>query len=541
MRSGIKRNFLTGLGTGLMWFCLYNGFALGIWYGVKLILQSEDNHDHIYTIGSMVIVFWGVTGCGWHLGYIAPHIEAIQIARGTARTVFDIIDRKSVIDVSAQSGERLKNLEANIQFKNLVFSYPLRPEVLVLKDFNLEIKSGETVALVGPSGCGKSTVIQLIQRFYDTQSGHIFIDGTDIKNMNVGWLRQQIGVVGQEPVLFDTSIAENICLGSKKLISRDDIQRAAIEANCHEFIEKLPEKYDTYVGDRGAQLSGGQKQRIAIARALIAQPKILLLDEATSALDLQSEQLVQTALDRASKGRTTIIVAHRLSTIINSDRIIFIENGRVVESGSHLELMAKEGHYYRLVTTQKAVAKKVDPIEMTEQQIYKRSTTVSSAPDSLLGKDVNKNYESDEEILKEFSQMRILRLLWIDKWCVLIGLLCSMLFGLVVPGYAYIFGSLVEVFASSQDHDFIYKNSVKYALGFVGLAVGTAFAATLQISMFGIASERLTMRLRKMAFSSILRQEIGWFDKTENSTGSLCSRLSSDAANIQGVCYSPIP
>ena len=457
-------------------------FALGIWYGVKLIIQSENENNSVYTIGSMVLIFWGVTGCGWHMGYIAPHFEAIQIARGTARTVFDIIDRKSNIDISDKSGHKLKNLEANIEFKSGAFSYPLRPEVLILNDFNLKIKSGETVALVGPSGCGKSTVIQLIQRFYDTQRGDVFIDGMNIKNINVGWIRQKIGVVGQEPVLFDTTIAQNICLGSKQeIILKEDIERAAIEANCHEFIEKLPQKYDTYVGDRGAQLSGGQKQRIAIARALIARPKILLLDEATSALDLKSEQLVQTALDRASKGRTTIIVAHRLSTIINSDRIIFIENGRVVESGSHSELMAKKGSYYRLVNAQKREAKTVDPLNQIEEEIFKRSTTVSSASDSMLGKEVNQLVDSEEQILKDFSQMRILRLLWTDKSYVLIGLLCSTLFGLVVPAYAYIFGSLVEVFATSQDHDVIYNESVTYAICFVALAIGTALTATLQV------------------------------------------------------------
>jgi ATP-binding cassette subfamily B (MDR/TAP) protein 1 len=316
-----------------MWLCLYCGFGLGIWYGVKLIILSEENNDDLYTIGKMVIVFWCVTGCGWNLGYIAPHLEAIQIARGTARSVFDIIERQPLIDISSQKGEKIKNnFQTNIEFKGIHFNYPLRPEVKILNDFNLRIKSGETVALVGPSGCGKSTIIQLIQRFYDTNSGDVLIDGKRIKDLNVEWLRQQIGVVGQEPVLFDTSIAENIRLGSKeKTISKEDIERACIEANCHEFIDKLPEKYETYVGDKGAQMSGGQKQRIAIARALISKPKILLLDEATSALDLQSEHLVQSALDRASKGRTTIIVAHRLSTIINSDRIIFIENGKVLE------------------------------------------------------------------------------------------------------------------------------------------------------------------------------------------------------------------
>ncbi len=485
MKSGIRRNFITGLGQSIMWSCLYSGFALGIWYGVKLIIDSRESHNELYTIGTMAIVFWCVTGCGYKLGHAAPHFEAIQIARGTAVTVYNIIERKPLIDSSSSDGEKIKNLEANIEFRDIDFSYPMRPEVKILKGFNLKIKSGETVALVGSSGCGKSTIIQLIQRFYDPQVGSVLIDGKNLKDLNIGWIREQIGVVGQEPVLFDTTITENIILGSNQhSIDQKDIELAAIEANAQEFIEKLPKKYETYVGDRGTQLSGGQKQRIAIARALICKPKLLLLDEATSALDLQSEQLVQTALDRASKGRTTIIVAHRLSTIINTDRIIFIENGEVKEVGSHTELMAKKGLYYNLVIAQQTKSKDIDydlnlNDRYNEKFVSKRTTTVDSDPGSL-GFDYMDLTEK-EQILKEFSQMRILRMLAKDKFYIIIGLFCSLLYGLVTPAYAFIFGSLVEVFAENDDNDIIYKESVKYALFFVALAVGVGLTSLTQV------------------------------------------------------------
>jgi len=361
----------------------------------------------------------------------------------------------------------------------------LRPEVKILKSLNLKIKSGETVALVGSSGSGKSTIVQLIQRFYDPQIGSVLIDGKDIKDLNLGWIRQQIGVVGKEPVLFDTTIAENITLGSKQQsIDKIDIEFAAIEANAQEFIEKLPQKYETYVGDRGAQLSGGQKQRIAIARALISKPKILLLDEATSALDLQSEQLVQTALDRASKGRTTIIVAHRLSTIINSDRIIFIDSGEVKESGSHTELMARKGSYYNLVIAQQTQSKDEDQYSIEEQRerlLSERTNTIDSDPNSLLAKQVNDSNDP-EAVLKQFSQMRLLRLLAIDKTYVLIGLLCSALYGLATPAYAFIFGSLVEVFAENDENDIIYDESIKYALYYLALAAVVGLSSMTQVT-----------------------------------------------------------
>ena len=217
--------------------------------------------------------------------------------------------------------------------------------------FNLKVEVGKTYALVGPSGCGKSTVVQLLQRFYDPNRGVVLVGGKDVRSLNVKWLRQHIGVVSQEPVLFDTTIAENILYG-KEGATIEEMKDAAKNANAHDFISKLPNGYDTFVGEGGTQLSGGQKQRIAIARALIRDPKILLLDEATSALDTESESIVQQALDNARTGRTTIVIAHRLSTIQNADVIASIESGKVFEKGTHLELMDKGGLYYELVTAQ---------------------------------------------------------------------------------------------------------------------------------------------------------------------------------------------
>lgn len=225
----------------------------------------------------------------------------------------------------------------------------------MLDGFNLSVNAGQTFALVGASGCGKSTVIQLLQRFYDPNSGEVLVGGRDIRTFNIKWLRHHIGVVSQEPVLFDSTIAQNIMYG-KEGATEEEMKQAAINANAHDFISKLPDGYNTLVGEAGIQLSGGQKQRVAIARALIRDPKILLLDEATSALDTESESIVQQALDRARAGRTTIVIAHRLSTIQNADVIASVEDGRVVEMGTHSELMDKGGLYYELVTAQVMLA-----------------------------------------------------------------------------------------------------------------------------------------------------------------------------------------
>ncbi|CAF4325445.1 unnamed protein product, partial [Adineta steineri] len=234
-----------------------------------------------------------------------------------------------------------------------------RQEAPILNKLSLKFPSGKTVALVGASGCGKSTTIQLIQRFYDPEHGQVLLDGRDIKTLNVAWLRSQIGIVSQEPVLFTGSIEENIRFGNPNATD-DEVQAAAKMANAHEFIMDLPENYKTTSGDK---LSGGQKQRVAIARALVSKPKILLLDEATSALDNTSERVVQDALDRAKEGRTTIVIAHRLSTIRNADLIVGLERGQVIEAGNHDDLMAKKGLYYELVTaqTQKEKEKEVEP------------------------------------------------------------------------------------------------------------------------------------------------------------------------------------
>ncbi|XP_061530026.1 ATP-dependent translocase ABCB1-like isoform X5 [Phycodurus eques] len=346
-KMGVERSISSNLIMGFTFMLMYLSYALAFWYGSTRIL-SEDKE---YSLGTVLTVLFTLLAGTFALGQTSPNLEAFVIAQGAAHQLYTIIDRKPPIDSSSESGFKPDSVNGNIEFKNIHFNYPSRPGVKVLNNMSLSVKSGQTIALVGSSGCGKSTTIQLLQRFYDPQEGSISIDDHDIRSLNIRYLRGMIGVVSQEPVLFATTIAENI-RGGRTNVTQHELEQAAKEANAYDFIMNLPDKFETLVGDRGTQMSGGQKQRIAIARALVRQPKILLLDEATSALDSESETIVQAALDKVRLGRTTIIVAHRLSTIRNADMIAGFQHGEVVELGTHSQLMGKKGVYHTLITMQ---------------------------------------------------------------------------------------------------------------------------------------------------------------------------------------------
>jgi ATP-binding cassette subfamily B (MDR/TAP) protein 1 len=274
-------------------------------------------------------------------------------AKQAAQELKILFDRKPTIDSWSEDGARLESVEGHIELRDVHFRYPTRPEQPVLRGLNLTVSPGQYIALVGASGCGKSTTIALLERFYDPLAGGIFVDGKEISSLNINDYRSFIALVSQEPTLYQGTIRENVLLGAdREDVPDSEIEFACREANIYDFIMSLPDGFSTVVGSKGSMLSGGQKQRIAIARALLRDPKILLLDEATSALDSESEHVVQSALDKAAKGRTTIAVAHRLSTIQKADIIYVFDQGVIVEHGTHAELMAKNGRYSELVNLQ---------------------------------------------------------------------------------------------------------------------------------------------------------------------------------------------
>ncbi|ELW61688.1 Multidrug resistance protein 2 [Tupaia chinensis] len=444
---GLKKAIASKLSLGAVYFFMHGTYGLAFWYGTSLIINGEPG----YTIGTVLAVFFCVIHSSYCIGAAAPHFETFTIARGAAFNIFQVIDK-------------------------------------ILKGLNLKIKSGETVALVGPNGSGKSTTIQLLQRLYDPNDGSITVDETDIRAFNVRHYREQIGVVSQEPILFGTTISNNIKYG-RDGVTDEEIEKAAKEANAYDFIMEFPNKFNTLVGEKGAQMSGGQKQRIAIARALVRNPKILILDEATSALDTESESVVQAALEKASKGRTTIVVAHRLSAVRSADLIVTIKDGMVVEKGTHAELMAKQGLYYSLAMSQDI--KTAD--EQMESMTYSTERNTGSVPLYATS--------SIKSVFTGQSEERIHHEMFED-----------------------------------DDKATLKHDAETYSMIFVILGVICFVSYFMQGLFYGRAGETLTMKLRQLAFKAMLYQDIAWFDDKENSTGALTTILATDIAQIQGVC-----
>ncbi|KAK2488631.1 hypothetical protein MC885_007996 [Smutsia gigantea] len=543
-RIGIKKAITSNISIGVAFLLIYASYALAFWYGTSLVLSNE------YSIGQVLTVFFSVLVGAFSIGQTSPSIEAFANAKGAAYEIFRIIDNKPNIDSYSNNGHKPDTIKGNLEFRNVHFSYPSRKEVKILKGLNLKVQSGQTVALVGNSGCGKSTTVQLLQRLYDPTEGMVSIDGQDIRTINVRYLREIIGVVSQEPVLFATTIAENIRYGREN-VTMDEIKKAVKEANAYDFIMKLPNKFDTLVGERGAQLSGGQKQRIAIARALVRNPKILLLDEATSALDTESEAVVQEALDKAREGRTTIVIAHRLSTVRNADVIAGFDDGVLVEKGSHDELMKEKGVYFKLVTMQTRgnevelendigeSKSETDALEMSPKDsgsslLRRRSTckSIHSPP----GQDRKlSTKEALDENVPLVSFWRILKLN-ITEWpYFVVGILCAIVNGGLQPAFAVIFSRIVGVFTKNEDPETKRNNSNMFSLLFLILGIISFTTFFLQGFMFGKAGEILTKRLRYMVFRSMLRQDVSWFDDPKNITGALTTRLANDASQVKGA------
>uniref|UniRef100_A0A4W5N3K4 ABC-type xenobiotic transporter n=1 Tax=Hucho hucho TaxID=62062 RepID=A0A4W5N3K4_9TELE len=519
---GIKKAITTNVSMGFTQFVIFGTYALAFWYGTKLSVDEPEN----YTIGKTITVFFSVMIGAFSLGQGAPNLEAIAKARGAAYEVYNTIDQPRPIDSSSKEGHKPDCVEGDIEFKNIHFSYPSRKDVKILQGVNLTVPRGKTIALVGASGCGKSTTIQLLQRFYDPDSGEITLDGRDIRTLNVKWLRENMGIVSQEPVLFGTTIAENIRYGREDATD-EDIERAVREANAYDFISKLPDKLNTMVGERGAQLSGGQKQRIAIARALVKNPKILLLDEATSALDTQSESVVQAALDKARAGRTTIVIAHRLSTIRTADVIAGFSNGEMVEQGTHRELMAKKGVYYSLVMQQDLDYVLYDSSDMDELEVvneegienggFERNSISSGRVEMKPTKKKSKKSKKDKKEAPDVPFTRILALNKPEWPYMLVGTLSSLVGGAVYPCVAIIFAKIIGVF-SEVDPEVKRQKTMMFSLLFL-LIGGVAF---------------VTYFLKNLAKMHSL-QEIGWFDDHNNAVGVLTTRLATDASLVKGA------
>ncbi|XP_074641096.1 uncharacterized protein LOC141898859 isoform X2 [Tubulanus polymorphus] len=342
-KVGKSLSIAQGSFDGAIGFMAYGAICLVLWYGGKLVNEGTVSPG---TLTSFLLYTLQIAMA---FAMVSSLYGDFMQAVGASVRIFTLLDR--IPKVPSEGGiYPQEKLVASVDFRSVRFTYPSRPETEVLKGVTFSVQPGEVVALVGPSGGGKSTIVSLIERFYDPDSGSVSIGGMSVSSLNPKWFRQHMSMVSQEPTLFACSIKENIAYGREA--TDDEIIEVAKKANAHEFISTFDEGYKTTVGERGVRLSGGQKQRIAIARALIMNPSILLLDEATSALDAESEHLVQEAIDRAMKGRTVLVIAHRLSTVRNANKVIVIEKGSIVEQGTHEELIAKKGVYKKLVLRQ---------------------------------------------------------------------------------------------------------------------------------------------------------------------------------------------
>ncbi|MBP7064432.1 ABC transporter transmembrane domain-containing protein [Ferrovibrio sp.] len=343
--TAVRRTRARASLTALVMLLVFGAVNAVMWIGGKAVFAGEMSGGEL-----SAFVFYAVIGAA-AVGALSEVWGDVQRAAGAAERLMQLLGTEPGLPVPAQPLQLPARASGQVQFDAIRFAYPARPGSAAIDNLSLDIAAGETVAIVGPSGAGKTTLFQLLQRFYDPQGGTIRIDGLDVRRLDPVAMRRQIGLVAQEPVIFGASVAENIRYGRPEA---DDaaIRAAAEAAAAHGFIQALPQGYDTYLGERGVRLSGGQRQRIAIARALLRDPPILLLDEATSSLDAESERKVQLALERLMRGRTTLVIAHRLATVQKADRIVVMEKGRIVASGRHDSLMREGGLYARLARLQ---------------------------------------------------------------------------------------------------------------------------------------------------------------------------------------------
>ncbi|KAH6681549.1 P-loop containing nucleoside triphosphate hydrolase protein [Halenospora varia] len=574
-KFGYKVKFALGIMVGGMFMVIYLNYGLAFWMGSRFLVDGEIGLSAILTILMSIMIG------AFSLGNVAPNAQAFTTAISAAAKIFNTIDRVSPLDPSSDAGEILEHVEGTIELRHIKHIYPSRPEVTVMQDVSLVIPAGKKTALVGASGSGKSTIVGLVERFYDPVGGNVYLDGHDVSTLNLRWLRQQISLVSQEPTLFGTTIFENIRHGligtkfenEKEEKYRELVIEAAKMANAHDFISALPEGYETNVGERGFLLSGGQKQRIAIARAMVSDPKILLLDEATSALDTKSEGVVQAALEVAAAGRTTITIAHRLSTIKDADNIVVMTQGRIVEQGTHNELLAMKSAYYNLIEAQKiAETNPLTPeeeaaIDAKDNELVRKMSTKSGPgfmedPDdkniaNKLNRTQSEKSQSSLALMRRKSGVEQHDSLWSlikliasfnkKEWpLMMVGLFFSVICGGGNPVQAVFFAKEIISLSSPLTNPVTgapipgVKSQIRsdvdfWSLMYLMLAFVQFIAFCGQGIAFAFCSERLIHRVRDRAFRTMLRQDIEFFDKDENTAGALTSFLSTQTTHVAGL------
>ncbi|CAD7928609.1 unnamed protein product [Amoebophrya sp. A25] len=596
----VKSGTRIGMQVGSLWSCCFLLYALAFWYGSILVGDKIENQrtGEAFTGGDVMKCFFCILLGMFGIGQVAPWIQAVAEAKPALLNLKRILNEEKPkvtegkVELSSATLSGSKGVE--IAARDITFSYPTRKDMQVLRGISFDIKGGQKVAFVGESGCGKSTLIQLLERFYDVDGGSLSFNGHNIKDLSFNSLGSLTGYVSQEPVLFNYTIRENLCFGLRDRPSDEQLKDALKQAQVWDVISGLPQGLDTLPGTAGSQFSGGQKQRIAIARALVRKPKLLLLDEATSALDYTSEKLVQETIDKLTSNAelTVIVVAHRLSTVRNCDQILFFEKGVIAERGTHAELLAMQGGYYRLTQTQEALAlagsvslsrgntkesvspqsdvapgdrqlsgKSASPVNAvgspvepgktegveggtpTQEAVLARApskdpmTQAGSNALDLVKTEDEKEEERMAKIEKEYS-VPMSRLLTLntpaEKLYYPLGFFFSLCNGSYQPLCAYILTAAMEDFYI-QDPEEMKEELMKSVLGFVAIGVASFFTYTAACACYSYAGSHLTMRARKLIFVTYMKQEMAYFDDPANTPGKLTAALENKAADLSYI------
>jgi len=510
---------LHGFGWSVFFVVLFSFCGAIYYYGAKFYDDEVENwsNGEVFEPQYVIMIFFACAMSSFYLGASIPCLQYIQNGRVAASRVAHIIAKNNKFDGYRRAENVLKG---EIEFKDVHFSYPSNKEIKILQGVSFKVNPGQSLAIVGETGSGKSTIVQMIEGFYYCDAGAVCIDGINIREYDLSSLRNYIGLVGQEPVLFNTSIKENIRMGRLSAFDQE-IYDAAAEAEATTFIEHLENKYETYVGVKGSQISGGQKQRIAIARAMIKKPKILLLDEATSALDTHTERKIQLTLDKVMRGRTTIIVAQRLSTIKNAERIIVLDSGKIIEEGTHSSLTEANGAYARLQAIQKQVETESEKSRQNLKQIKQHHGDVEEE-------------EKTEELDGGLMMKRILSLMKNYVGWLLIAVACAVVTGLLFPIFGYIFSDNIIVMLRHRGDDMIdpIRENMYYLFVEAGIVF---FTLTILSAALSRITALYTYDLRFQGLKSLLYYDQKFFDRPTSNPATLSFRLASDCEKISQI------
>ena len=552
-RGGVRNGFKVGAGMGYTMMIVFFGYGLAFWFGMTLRYNREINPatGKLWEPGNIMAIFFCIFIGSFMIGNLDPSLKAMKAAQTAAGRFFQAVENKPNIQCRlADQREDISSIE-KFEFEAVHFTYPARPDVKVLNGLSLTIQRGQKVAVVGESGSGKSTVMALLERFYDPDAGAVLVNGQNMTSFKTSALRKCIGYVGQEPVLFASSIRHNIMQGNPSA-SKEDFAKACADAQLG-FVDNLPEKYNTFVGSGGGQLSGGQKQRIAIARALLKKASFLFLDEATSALDNTSEKMIQATIDSISANTTDglgiVSIAHRLSTVRNSDLIYVLSRGTLVEKGNHASLMEKKGTYYALVAAQESSHQAEDeaaetkapdlPHDQTVQMVVKRSSTNSGESETARVKKEKEAQANREKAITKTYKVPMGRLLSYNKpeWPFFVpAILGAMVDGSAMPVCTIaLVGSMEGFFKPPEE---MRADLEMMALIFVIIGVSVFVGSTISHGCFSILGEAMTQRLRVAILTGMFRQEVGFHDDPANTPGMLSKALELWAFRVATLCKS---